>query len=340
MKNIKKEWKKIGFFIIITICISVSCFKTTTPMNDYQVVGLLPIDTVHYGRVLFYNDQLIILYANIYSYADRIRRYALPGPGGTIPQFIEDQQIPLYPLGDRNYKQNDLYLFTVSNIGEMQVLNLSNNESFTLYFDASIFSMAFKDSFMYMVSDSGLMVWNVRDPKNPLKIFYESDTQQVRSALIDISDTLCVEFVYTNDQYIKLWNIKDPALPQIVSVVFSPSMVSYPRKIVFDDPYIYEFDSYWNIALYRFIINDSGNVSYQGNYYFYGISDFLVRGINLYVLENNIIKIRDAELYPYPVVTYEIPLPGNILSFNVRDGILYILCDPGGVFICKKVEAE
>ena len=336
-----QSMRYIKFLIFLLLFIGLnSCRRNYPPMNEYQVVGFVPIDSLEVGRIFVLDSELIVLYSsqNDASVYDRMRKYNLSNP--VKPELTDEIRLTETLPEPLLSQYNKFLIFSIADLNTIKILDFYDNRVHDMNLGFRPLAIASKDSFMFILADSCLTGWNIADFSNPVMIYRDSVLTGFTRGMLAINDTLL--FAYLNNYSFKLWNIKLPSQPQLIST----GALGYgiPIKIIFNNRnlFIADLDPYGWWRIRYFTINDSGKVGFiDGFSPNERLNDFLVDRDTIYMLMDDRLTVSDITTFDF-LLRIEVPLPTlvsrpNFVNYN---NFVYILARNKGVVIYKRTEEQ
>lgn len=315
-------------------------------MNEYQIVGFVPIDSIELGRLFILENELALIYSsqNDASTYDELRKYDLSNP--INPELNDEIKLSKTLPEPLLYQYNKFLIFSKADLIIIKVLDIYNGNVYEVNLGFQPLAIASKDSFMFILADSCLTGWNIADFSNPVMIYQDSIPTCFTGGLLAISDTLM--FGILNNDSFKLWNIKLPSQPRLIS----SGALEYkmPIKVIINDRNIYIAH---NFAWARFFIShltidDSGKVSLRESKDVDNIDDFLVNRDTIYILTHQIgyyvykYRFLVGDAINFPDFWTEVPLPELVFSpnFTIHNNYIYFFARKKGVFIYQRKEEQ
>jgi len=328
---------KFTIFSFILLLFLLACQQNYPLMNEYQIVGFIPYKDSDWGRLITWQDKLIFFCDSKNPWYHQVMRtYTLENPQS--PEFIKETWLSEGIYDYYYFIQKDSRIFYTLDYDSVRIFDTENSSFSAFSLNCKIWSMALKDSLMFAQSDSGLVIFNISNLTNPVKIFCDSTSHYYQNyCQIAVEDTVCFEWFIDSigTPIFKLWNIKNPYAPQIIgdSILYYYQI----KNITINNNLVFFRDTY---AVRRLCYDDSGHIYIKESYYSDDyIIDYKISDGKIYILTINKIIIGNANDFSQDWT--EIPLERNYFlnySFSIFKDLIYLFKRFAGVFIYERSE--
>lgn len=331
--------RKICLFIVTAIILFglITCQSGYPPMSDYQAVGYVPIESATSGKLFITGADLIALYDTAYN--DQwamMRRYDLSDP--LEPVMIDSGSLDT-PI-DYNYyyylTQQDSLVFLYRYYIPLRLLNLNTFEMVDIDVNYEVKALVYKDNFLFMNTDSGLVIWDIADVQNIIEVYNEHNPYSRWTAQMVFLDTILFECYQGYEDKFKFWNIKDPSNPQIIATgdfSYQFSGVGMTEQYIIG--YYYEL-----IDRFTYDFSDSLRLE-ESKYVDYSIREFKLSDSLIYLNSYNCLTIITIDnfdehwaIHPREYYYYYT----RFLSQEIYGTRIYALVRSEGIYIYERRE--
>ncbi|TET60487.1 MAG: hypothetical protein E3J47_06795 [Candidatus Stahlbacteria bacterium] len=276
---------------IITLFVIIGCQHEHPPMNEYQVVGYVPIDSVRYGKLFISGNSLFVLYDTTYNnYWTKMKEYDLSNPLEPILINTDD----LEPINPHYYiTHQDSFIFFHNSYDYLQIFNLHTLQSVNINIDYYINSLVYKNNHVFISSYSGLRIWDITNLPNYTEVF--NDSIHRWNGCISYIDTILFEtYDHYGENEFKFWNIKNPDQPQMITQ--GDFSYDFFRTDITNQFII----GFYYASIYRFKYDFSDSLIFEEScsFDYYDIDESKLSNTYIYLLLHdylNIIKIDDFD---------------------------------------------
>ena len=309
----------------IVAMVSIGCGPSPI-VTEYQVVSFIPIPDAYVAKLVVDGRELYCFFTteSRQGWRDSLHIFNITDPAE--PRLTRAEAVPVsIDVWNMDYCAH--YVLTYSgSTGKLRALNLLTLEYAEVFIHEMLRGLAFKKGLLFGVADSGLMIWDINDVRNPVRIFSAAESVTYYSR-IAVSDTVGFEASGWPSVRYRIWNFADPHLPFVVGEG-DFDFECLGEVVIADGSIFLQRNEQW---IERYEFGGSGPLR-RADSTFYA-KRFLIHDQKIMYLMNEIIRIGDA--FDFSTEAVDVPVPEYVWAIAAADDVIYAAVNKKGIFVYR-----